>query len=325
MKRREDFGIVFMGTPQFAVPTLGLLADSGYQIKAVVTSPDKPRGRGLKVSPLPVRQFALDRGFKTLQPVSLRDESFLASLDSLKADLFVVVAFRMLPKQVWQMPGYGTINLHASLLPWYRGAAPINHALIGGEKITGITTFFIDQQMDAGNIIGQRSLAIGDDETAGELHDRLMTEGAALVLDTVDAIRLGTARATPQPEQSEANIEWKAAPKITRELCRIDWTQPSQEIHNLVRGLSPQPGAFTLLQPPEGDMLEAKIIRTSLTAQCGCPKEANWCTDGDRNRLFIATGDGYIEITELQMPGKSRLSAEVFLRGSRLNNLWKFV
>lgn len=296
--------IIFMGTPDFAVPSLRILCDNGFEIAAVVTAPDKPAGRGLKLTESAVKQFARERGLKVLQPVKLRDENFLNELKTLQPDLFVVVAFRMLPEQVWSLPPVGTINLHASLLPDYRGAAPINWAIIKGETETGLTTFYIEKEIDTGKIIFQEKIEIGLEETAGELHDRMMEAGAALVLKTVKAIATGNA---PQIKQGAA-AEMKIAPKLTRETCQINWQQPTFEIFNFIRGLSPYPCAWTVL---EGKLF--KIYRAGKFFKS--PAEPAGSFIFSERELRIATQDGYIIPKEVQLEGKRKIGIEEFLRG----------
>ncbi|MCX7987518.1 MAG: methionyl-tRNA formyltransferase, partial [Bacteroidales bacterium] len=238
--------LVFMGTPEFAVPSLKILHESRHDVVAVVTAPDKPAGRGMKIQQSPVKIYALDHSLPVLQPVKLKDPDFIKHLAEYKADLFVVVAFRMLPAEVWQMPPKGTVNLHASLLPQYRGAAPINWAIINGECVTGVTTFFIEQEIDTGQIIFSEKVDIDPNETAGELHDKLMNIGAKLLLKTVDAIETGAFQPIPQNVISEI-APLKIAPKIFKDTCKINWNQSATHIHNLVRGLSPVPAAFAYL------------------------------------------------------------------------------
>jgi len=304
--------IVFMGTPEFAVPSLEILLENGYQVVAVVTAIDKPGGRqGIQQSA--VKQFAVSRGLKILQPEKLKNPEFLEELRLLKADLQIVVAFRMLPELVWAMPPLGTMNLHGSLLPKYRGAAPINWAIIRGETETGLTTFLLKHEIDTGDLIFQEKLPIGPDETAGELHDRMMQIGAKLLLKSVQAIERGAVKPLPQ-----ADIEATHAPKIYVETCRINFDQPAVQVHNFIRGLSPYPGAWTTL---EGKTL--KILRSSLdpghgTLETGHPVPGTFVTDG-KNYLNIRTLDGFVSVLELQMEGKRRMSVKDFLNGHKIN------
>ena len=304
----NTFRIIFMGTPEFAVPSLQSLVESNSNVVAVVTVPDKPSGRGQKQTASPVKIYAELQGIPVLQPEKLRDPAFLEQLKSFEADLQVVVAFRMLPEVVWNMPRKGTFNLHSSLLPQYRGAAPINWAVINGETETGVTTFFIEKEIDTGKIIFQDREPISEDDDAGTLHDRLMERGAKLVVKTVQAIQAGE---YPQEAQDESK-EIKLAPKIFRETCEIDWARPSIEIHNFVRGLSPYPAAWTTLNG-----LSCKIFKTQVLdlSEKGSPGELN--TD-QKSFLHFRTGDGWIAVEVLQMEGKKKMAVGDFLRGYRL-------
>lgn len=297
--------IVFMGTPEFAVPSLDILFSSGYEIVGVVTAPDKPAGRGQHLSQSAVKKYALENDLKLLQPEKLRNENFLTELSSLKADLQVVVAFRMLPAAVFTLPPLGCINVHASLLPNYKGAAPINWAIINGEKETGVTTFFIEQEIDAGNIIFQDKVKIENEETAGDLHDKLKMVGAQLLLKTVQGIESGIYPKIRQPEG-----KFPLAPKIFTETCMINWEQSSLNIHNLVRGLSPYPTAFTLLNNQT-----YKIFNTRLTNINSSSHPAGSVQTDQKNFLRVATSDFFIEISDLQPAGKKRLPVKDFLRG----------
>lgn len=311
-----------MGTPAFAVSSLQKLHDAGYDIAAVVTTPDKPAGRGLLPKPSLVNLYAQDHKLSLIQPVSLKDPDFISMLKSLKADLFVVVAFRMLPEVVWSLPAQGTINLHASLLPQYRGAAPINHAIINGEKTTGVTTFLIDHEIDTGKILMQREIPISFTDTAGELHDRLMVKGSELLLQTVDAIRSKDIKPIDQNKLLSENQFLKKAPKLTKEDCRINWVMSSERVYNLIRGLSPYPAAFTHLFSPDGPALQLKIysaIPSSKTIYC----EPGDMIAEDNRRLFIATGNGIIELLEVQLAGKSRMKVSDFLNGFRITTGFK--
>ncbi|MHC1775747.1 MAG: methionyl-tRNA formyltransferase [Lentimicrobium sp.] len=309
--------IVFMGTPEFAVESLRHLLENGYEISTVVTVPDKPAGRGLKLKESAVKQFAVSQGLRIMQPVSLKDPEFIGALSLLNANLFVVVAFRKLPDELWKMPEYGTFNLHASLLPDYRGAAPINHAVINGEPVTGVTTFFLNSEIDTGKIIMNRSVKIEPDETAGELHDRLMITGAQLVVETVKAISEGTCNVVDQPATVKG---LKQAPRIFREHCKIDWTKTVCEVHNLIRGLSPYPGAFSRLTSG-GHLTEVKILRSTIISNSEklLPGEVKIL---DRARLLVSCSDGFIEILQLQAAGKKEMMASDFLRGIKTSTLF---
>lgn len=303
--------IVFMGTPQFAVTSLDELLTAGCNIVGVVTAPDKPAGRGQKLSQSAVKEYAVLNGIKVLQPEKLRDESFLDELKALEADLFVVVAFRMLPAVVWTMPKQGTINLHASLLPQYRGAAPINWVLINGEKETGATTFFLKHDIDTGNLLFTEKLTLTGTETAGELHDRLMHKGAGLLVKTVKAIESGRYSELPQHELVDG-LELKHAPKIFKENCMIDWHNTTETVFNLIRGLSPIPTAFTKLNDKTFKIFYGHQELKSPTDQPG-----TFSTD-NKTYLKFACTDGYISVTDVQLEGKKRMGIEEFLRGVKL-------
>jgi len=318
--------IVFMGTPDFAVPSLDILVKNGYNIAGVITAPDKPAGRGRKISYSPVKKYALSNNLLVLQPQNLKDENFINRLKSLKPDIQVVIAFRMLPKAVWEIPPLGTFNLHASLLPQYRGAAPINWAVINGEKETGVTTFFIKEEIDTGKIILSEKVEITPNETAGELHDKLMMIGANLVLLTVDSIINNKYSLTNQSELTVEAASLKKAPKIFKEDCRIDWTKSVNEIYNFIRGLSPYPGAFTELVSPNHKTLLLKIYRAEKTETCkeDIIKDKDLSpgkiqTDG-KGYLKISCKNGFINITEIQQEGKRMMKIEEFLRGFSINN-----
>lgn len=311
--KREELRIVFMGTPAFAVESLQALVENGYNVVGVITAPDKPAGRGYKLQPSAVKSYALSAGVPILQPEKLKDEGFLNELRQLKADLQVVVAFRMLPEVVWNMPPRGTFNLHASLLPQYRGAAPINWALINGEKETGVTTFFLSHEIDTGEIIFQERVPIGEDMDAGTLHDSLMTLGAKLVLKTVDAVIDGTVRSLPQSELEATITELKPAPKIHRENCRINWESPVEEIRNLVRGLAPYPAAWTEFEV-RGEKLNFRIFETRAIREAHGLTPGQVVTD-NKTTLRVAAQDGFIEILDLQLSGKKRMKCVDFLNG----------
>lgn len=308
--------IVFMGTPEFAVESLRHLFENNYDIAAVVTVPDKPAGRGLKLKESAVKVFAVKIGIPVIQPQSLRNPEFINGLKSLNANLFVVVAFRKLPEEVWMMPEFGTFNLHASLLPNYRGAAPINHAIINGETVTGVTTFFINSEIDTGEIILNESVDIGPDQIAGELHDQLMVAGAELVLKTVKSIEDGTCKAIRQSDKIGA---LRSAPRIFRQDCKINWSKPAFEVHNLIRGLSPFPGAYSKFES-EKHINEVKILRSVIcnSDEKLLPGEA-MIIDGER--LWVSCSDGYLEIIQLQPAGKRVMMTADFLRGNKSNYL----
>lgn len=326
----RDLRIVFMGTPEFAVASLDALVSSGCKIVGVITAPDKPAGRGLKLQESAVKKYSTEKGLKVLQPVKLKNPDFLEELRALKADLQVVVAFRMLPEAVWNMPPMGTINVHASLLPQYRGAAPINWAVINGDKETGVTTFKLKHEIDTGDILLQERIAIGANETAGEVHDKLKDLGATVLVKTVKGLAEGTLKEKPQG--ATANAQWsmfnvqrsvqentssqptlKHAPKIFTETCKIDWSKGVQEVHNLIRGLSPFPGAFTHLN----DKL-LKIYRSEIEQAKPAIGPGGFETDG-KHYLKFACADGYILCKELQLEGKKKMLVEDFLRGHKLS------
>ena len=306
-KRMENLRIIFMGTPEFAVPSLDLLYKAGYNIVGVVTAPDKPAGRGMKLSESEVKKYAVANNLKVFQPEKLKHPDFIEQLRKLNADLQVVVAFRMLPEIVWNMPPLGTINLHASLLPQYRGAAPINWAVINGEKETGVTTFKLQQEIDTGNILLQEKIKIGDSETAGTLHDKMKKLGAEVLLRTVQQLQNGTLQEHPQSHSSVLH----PAPKIFSEDCKINWDQGVAEITNFIRGLSPYPTAFTFLNGKKLKIFSADIEQFQNLDTLG-----NFITDYKSYLKFIAR-DGYISIKELQLEGKKRMHVADFLRGWR--------
>lgn len=305
-----------MGTPDFAVEPLRKLLEKSYNVTAVVTVADKPSGRGLKMHASPVKEFALQHNIPVLQPLKMNEPEFVEQLKQINADLFIVVAFRKLPEAVWKLPPLGCFNLHASLLPQYRGAAPINHAVINGESTTGVTTFFLNDQIDTGKIIMQRKTHIGPDETAGEVHDRLMFIGADLVTDTVDAIFRNTATVVDQsvPESEMKGTELKKAPKIFRTDCRIKWEKSAGEIHNFIRGLSPHPGSYSVLNTSEGEN-ELKVLKSALTGKAHTGKPGD--IKIDNNRLYVHTENELIELLIVQPSGKKAMAASDFLRGLR--------
>lgn len=303
--------IVFMGTPEFAVASLEALLDAGSEIVGVVTAPDKPAGRGQKLSESAVKRFAVAQGIPVLQPEKLKSPEFIEQLKALNADLQVVVAFRMLPEMVWNMPPKGTINLHASLLPQYRGAAPINWAIINGEAESGVTTFFLKHEIDTGDILFIEKVSIDEHVTAGEYHDRLMNKGAGLLVKTVKAIESGRYTEQPQEQLAEGQ-ELKHAPKIFKDDCRINWNQPVDQVYNLIRGLSPSPAAFTELNGKNLKVFKAEKEYASPEAETG-----TFVTDNKTYLKFICQ-NGYINLTDIQMEGKKRMGIEEFLRGVRL-------
>lgn len=307
---KEDLRIVFLGTPDFAAYSLEKIHRAGYNIVGVVTMPDKPAGRGHKMLHSPVKKYAEAVGLRLMQPVKLKDTSFVDELRSLNADLFIVIAFRMLPEVVWSMPRLGTFNLHASLLPRYRGAAPINRAVMNGDTETGVTTFFLKHEIDTGDVIAQEKIPVGPDDCVGDVHDRLMELGADLTLKTIDDIINDRLETIPQSEMTE--YEYCEAPKIFKETCRIDWSRPEAEIHNHVRGLSPYPGAWTTLDGV-GDV---KIFETARIPSSSALKPGEIAVDG--KTMLVGCGDGgAIEIKSVQVPGKRRMSVHDYLIGAR--------
>jgi len=301
--------IVFMGTPAFAVESLKAVLNDGHEVLAVITVPDKPAGRGQKLSISAVKEYAIENNLNLLQPEKLKDEVFIAKLKSLKADLFVVVAFRMLPENVWKIPELGTINVHGSLLPQYRGAAPINHAIMNGETETGVTTFFITKDIDTGPILLQDKLPIKRNENAGEIHDKLMVLGAKLLVKTLKGLEDKTLKSEAQSFAGSL----LSAPKIFKEDCEIDWETPGEEIHNFIRGLSPYPGAFTSLRNSKLKIYNAEFIKENHESEYG-----TYESDG-ANELRFACSGGYILVNELQIEGKKRMHISEFLRGLRIN------
>lgn len=308
--------IVFMGTPEFAVASLEALVKANFNVVAVVTVADKPAGRGQQLQESPVKKFALAHNITVLQPTNLKDPDFLAELKSYQADLQFVVAFRMLPEQVWNMPRLGTYNLHGSLLPRYRGAAPINHAILNGDKISGVTTFKLQHAIDTGNILLQATQAIDDEMTAGELHDKLMVLGAQLVVDTAKAIATGDATNQPLKYREQSDSEATHAPKIFKEHCKIDWNKPASVVNNQIRGLSPYPTAYTQVQSP---LLGTKLLKV-YAAHINASDRA---TDGaaqircDAHRMWVSANDVWLELKEVQLEGKKRMPVSEFLNGLR--------
>lgn len=312
--KKEDLRIVFMGTPEFAVETLKALMDNGYNVVGVVTQPDKPVGRHqTEMQPSAVKLYALAHNLPVLQPVKMKDEAFVEALRALQANLQVVVAFRMLPEVVWAMPRYGTFNVHAALLPQYRGAAPINWAIINGETQTGVTTFFLDHNIDTGRIVMQLPFDIPETADAEYVYDGLMHLGAQICLQTLDRIVAadGYPESIPQPEDGEL----KTAPKIFKETCRVDWQRSSKRVYDFVRGLSPYPGAWTTLVGADGKETVLKIYKTSKTGRPSHAEAGRLSTD--RKHLYVATQDEWLQIDELQLAGKKRMDAAAFLNGMK--------
>lgn len=315
-RMKKELRIVFMGTPDFAVPSLAKLVENGYNVVGVVTMPDKAIGRHHDVlQSSPVKQYAVCHDIPVLQPEKLKDEAFLKELSELKADLQIVVAFRMLPQVVWGMPRLGTFNLHAALLPQYRGAAPINWAIINGDKETGITTFFLDEDIDTGRIILQERIPIGEEDCLEDIHDRMMVQGADLVQKTVDLIAEGKAEATDQ-SQFMTEEPLRPAPKIFKETCEIQWTN-TRQVYNFVRGLSPYPAAWTTLHTQEGKEVVMKIFKTRKETALTDVKEPTLQTDG-KTFLRVALPDGYLYLAEVQISGKKRMQIADFLRGAHI-------
>lgn len=309
---QRNLRIVFMGTPDFAVASLDALVQAGYNIVGVVTAPDKPAGRGMKLQESAVKKYAVEKGLPILQPEKLKNPQFIEALHSLQADVQVVVAFRMLPEVVWNMPPMGTINVHGSLLPQYRGAAPINWAIINGETETGVTTFRLKHEIDTGDVLLQERIPIGEDETAGELHDRMKDIGARLLVETIKGLEQGTLEDKPQQSFLESlAFEPKHAPKIFTDTCKIDFTKPVADVHNLIRGLSPYPGAFCEFQ---GKTL--KIYRSVKEEKEPAIPAGRWETNR-KSYLRFACADGYVYAMEIQLEGKKRMAIEDFLRGYR--------
>jgi methionyl-tRNA formyltransferase len=309
----DSLRIVFMGTPEFAVASLDALVHSNHKVVAVVTAPDRPASRGLKLQQSAVKEYAVKNNLLVLQPEKLKEETFINQLKELNADLFVVVAFRMLPEVVWKMPPKGTINLHASLLPYYRGAAPINWAIINGERVTGVTTFFINEAIDKGNILFFKGVPILDSDDAGSLHNTLMNVGAKLLVQTIEYVAGGKSLSVPQdfPES-----ELKLAPKIFKEDCKIDWNKPARDVFNFIRGLSPYPAAWTVLQNGEGKKLTLKIYESKVASVTGLLPGERGIVDGIH--IYIGCSDAAIEVTKLQLEGRKTMPVADFLRGFRL-------
>ena len=316
--------IVYFGTPEIASSQLEAIISAGYEVAAVVTVPDKPAGRGKKIQSSHVKETALKYGLPIMQPVSLKSPEFIEELSSLNADMFVVVAFRMLPEVVWSMPPLGTFNLHASLLPQYRGAAPINHAIINGEKETGLTTFLLDKEIDTGEIILQEKVVIEEKETAGTLHDKLMILGNKVVVDTIKMIEEGRLHSQSQESIIQRdNIQLKPAPKIFKEDCKIDWTKDAKSVYNFIRGLSPYPAAHTKLLCENGDTIDMKIYEVALEERISDRYELYQVITDGKSYLKVVLKDFYISINYLQQAGKKAMPVADFLRGARLNGKLK--
>ena len=313
MISKSDFRIVFMGTPEFAVESLKMLVQNNYNVAGVVTNPDKPAGRGRQIRESPVKKYAKVQNLTILQPAKLSDKDFIQQLKDLRPALQVVVAFKILPPEVFNIPEFGTFNLHASLLPDYRGAAPINHVIINGEQKTGVTTFFLDDKVDTGKIIGKKETEIKEDDTAGSLHDKLMLLGAQLVTETVDAIRNGDYQAIPQHELIHGKEKLKKAPKIFKEDCRINWEKSSKEIYNFIRGLSPYPAAQTLLI--NSKEISIKIYQASSPENKPHDHACGTILSDHKSYIKVATSDGFIYLEELQQSGKKRMHVKEFLKG----------
>lgn len=316
--------IVYFGTPEIASSQLEAIIAAGYEVAAVVTVPDKPAGRGKKIQSSDVKLTALKYNLPVLQPVSLKSPEFIEELSSFNADLFVVVAFRMLPEVVWSMPPMGTFNLHASLLPQYRGAAPINHAIINGEKETGLTTFLLDKEIDTGEIIMQEKVVIEDDETAGTLHDKLMLLGNKVVVETIKIIEEGRVQSQSQEKIIERdNLQLKPAPKIFKEDCKIDWTKDAKSIYDFIRGLSPYPAAHTQFVSENNDTIDIKVFEVVLKENGSEDKDLYKIKTDGKSYLDVVLGKNNISIKVIQQAGKKAMPIADFLRGTRLEGEWK--
>ena len=317
----EKIRIAYFGTPEFAASQLEAIIGAGYEVAVVVTMPDKPAGRGRKIQYSDVKMTAMEHNLPLLQPEKLKDPDFLEQLASYQANLFIVVAFRMLPALVWQMPALGTFNLHASLLPQSRGAAPINFAIINGETETGLTTFFLNEEIDKGAVIMREKVSIRPDEAAGELHDELMLLGNKVVVETIKKIESGQVSALAQDELTEGQV-LKPAPKITKEFCNIDWKQDCQTVYNHIRGLSPYPAAHTQLVSENGEAIDLKVFSSEIERCLHGLPIGSVVTD-NKKHLKIALSDGYICLTNIQQSGKKSMPIDDFLRGTQLNGVWK--
>ena len=313
---KESLKIVFFGTPDFAVESLDRLVSGGYNIVGVVTMPDKAAGRGHKMFQSPVKEYALAHNLKLMQPANLKDPEFVEELRSLNADLQIVIAFRMMPEVVWNMPPLGTFNLHASLLPKYRGAAPINWAVMNGDKETGVTTFFLKHEIDTGDIIQQEKIEIAETDNVGVVHDRLMTLGAGMVVETVDAIIAGTVKPIPQEDLLNKDEEPTPAPQIFKETCEIDFKRTAREVYNHIRGLSPYPAAWTTIKDANGAEFALKIYETELPSEKVVGEPG--AVVATKDTLTFACADGSIEVKSIQLAGKKRMTTAEFLRGFKL-------
>ena len=313
--------IAYFGTPEFAASQLEAILAAGYEVAVVVTMPDKPAGRGRKIQFSDVKKTALEHNLPLLQPEKLKDPAFLEQLASYRADLFIVVAFRMLPAVVWQMPRLGTFNLHASLLPQYRGAAPINFAIINGETETGLTTFFLNEEIDKGAVIMREKVSIRPDETAGELHDELMLLGNKVVVETIRKIESGNIDAQAQETLAEGQV-LKPAPKISKEFCNINWHRDLQTVYNHIRGLSPYPAAHTQLLSENGDCIDLKVFATE-SEPCRHGMPTGTVVTDNKKYLKVALSDGYLHLTTVQQAGKKAMPIAEFLRGTQLLGAWK--
>lgn len=319
----KEVRIIFMGTPDFAVASLKALVEGGYTIVGVITAPDKPAGRGRQLSESAVKQYAVEQKLNVLQPEKLKNPEFLSELQSLKADLQIVVAFRMLPEVVWNMPPMGTFNLHGSLLPQYRGAAPLNWAIMNGETETGVTTFLLSHEIDTGKVIFQERIPIQENDTLGDIHDQLMEIGAGLVVKTVDALAEGNVQAIDQGQMIENRETIKHAPKIFKEDCKIDWTRDCETVRNLIRGLSPYPTAWTeLFHPGKDEIITAKIYSAKRDSESMSAKPGTLLTDG-KKYLKIACPDGWLSILEIQLSGRKRMKIDELLRGFQELGEWR--
>ncbi len=310
--------IVFMGTPHFSVGILEAIKSAGMNLVGIVTVADKPAGRGQMMHESPVKQFALENQIPVLQPLKLKDPGFLIELEALKADVFVVVAFRMLPTEVWKMPKHGTFNLHASLLPDYRGAAPINWSIINGDKKTGVSTFFIDEAIDTGNVIGQIEMPISENESAGELHDHMIHIGGDLAVETLN--RIANKEVNPIP-QSELGTSMRPAPKLFKENTQIDWNAKPETIHNLIRGLNPYPAAWTTWKNAKGELKNVKVFKTIITDQKG---SGSINLSSSKTQLFVDTNEKQLEIVEFQVEGKKKMTAKEWLVGNNSSD-WNII
>ncbi len=319
---KNDLRIVFMGTPEFAIPSLEILLHNKFNLVGVVTAPDKPAGRGKKMKSPAIKEFADQHNLPVLQPERLKNPEFINQLKALQGNLFVVVAFRMLPEVVWKLPEFGTFNLHASLLPQYRGAAPINHVIINGEKKTGVTTFFIEKNIDTGDIIDQKEITIQPNETAGTLHDKLMALGADLVFETTESIKNGTCKSVKQDNMINNKTNLKTAPKIRRETCKINWQNSAEEIERFVRSLSPYPTAWTTQKIMDGE-IQFKIFGASAEKALHEKTPGAIETDGEK-LLRVAAGDGFIHVHEIQQAGRKKMPVEAFLKGFMVTDNTKF-